>query len=261
MAAPRRAPGAESASSQRRVDRALALARSAHLARRQREVGAGEAAHELRRVVRQPEPRDDLVADHRRRRRGAGEHARARQLRQQMAELQVIGPEVVAPFADAVRLVDGDQRAAQLREQSAEGRRSQALGRDVQEPQLAALGAREPPSDLRGLERRRQIGRGHAARGERIDLVVHQRDERRDDQRGAGEQRGGELVAETLAASRRRHQQDPAAAEELLDRLALPRAEVGVAEPAQAGVEIELGYERCGHLGLAGTGGRFGPRP
>ena len=76
---------------ERRVDRALALARPAHLARREREVRAREAAHDLRRIGRQAEPRQDLVAHDRRRGGRAGEHARAGQLREQRADPRYSG--------------------------------------------------------------------------------------------------------------------------------------------------------------------------
>ena len=243
MAAPRPAPGAESASAS-----AASTARSRSRAPRTSRAAKARFGRAKPRTIcgvsaGRPEARDDLVAHDGRRRRGAGEHARAGQLRQQLAELEVVRPEVVAPFADAVRFVDGDQRAGDPAQQAPKARRAEALGRGVEQPELAALGAREPPPDLTGLEGRRQIGRGHAAGRERLDLVVHQGDQRRDDQGGAGEQHGRELIAEALAASGGRHQQDPAAAEQLLDGLALSRAEGGVAEPAQAGVEIELGFE------------------
>jgi hypothetical protein len=59
----------------------------------------------------------------------------------QQVELAVFGPEVVAPLRHAVRLVDGEQRAARALEQVEEARRQQALGRDVQQVELAASSA------------------------------------------------------------------------------------------------------------------------
>ena len=50
-----------------------------------------------------------------------------------LGQLQVVGPEVVAPLGDAVRFVDGEQRdraRSQLREEALV---VEALGRDVQQ--------------------------------------------------------------------------------------------------------------------------------
>ena len=68
-----------------------------------------EAADDDRRVAH-AEPLDDLVADRRRGGRGQREHRRAAERLDRRAEPQVVGAEVVAPLADAVRLVDDEQR-------------------------------------------------------------------------------------------------------------------------------------------------------
>ena len=44
-------------------------------------------------------------------------------------EAQVVGAEVMAPLADAVRLVDDEQRQRAAAEGGPEGRRGEALGR------------------------------------------------------------------------------------------------------------------------------------
>ena len=64
-------------------------------------------------------------------------------------ELQVLGPEVVAPLRHAVRLVDREQRdargVAELVEQAEERLGEQPLGRDVEQVELArAEPARAP---------------------------------------------------------------------------------------------------------------------
>ena len=95
---------------------------------------------------------------------------------------------------------------------------------------------------LLGRERRGQERGGHAARLERVDLVVHQRDERRDHERRPGQEARRELVGQALAAARGRDQQQPASLEQRLDRLALARPEGLVAEPRQAAVQIQVGH-------------------
>ncbi len=55
----------------------------------------------------------------------------------QHGELQVLGPEVVAPLRDAMRLVDGEQRQRHCIEQRQAALGQQPLGRDVEQVELA----------------------------------------------------------------------------------------------------------------------------
>ena len=138
------------------------------MARAQREVRAREAAEHLRRVGAEAEADQDLVADDRGGGRGAGEDARRAQLGEERADLQVVGPEVVAPLADAVRLVHGHERRRELRDERAEAGIGEPLGRDVGQLEGAGAQPREPLAHLVGGERRGEEGRGHAARLERL---------------------------------------------------------------------------------------------
>ena len=104
---------------------------------RRREVGPREAVDVLRRVRGQAEAGQDLVAHDGRGGGGAGEHARGGQLGEQAADLQVLRPEVVAPFADAVRLVDGHQRDGHVAQQAAEALEDEPLRGDVDQRVLA----------------------------------------------------------------------------------------------------------------------------
>jgi hypothetical protein len=168
----------------------IALTARPYLAYAQREVRAREAAHELRRVGVEPEAVEDLVAHDRRRGRRAREHARAGKLAHEVADLHVFGPEVVAPFADAVSLVHRDQRTVDLAEKHAKAFERQPLGRDVDELEIAGGEPARARAQLLGVERRGQIRRRYAACLQRLDLVVHERDQRRDDDRRARQQRG-----------------------------------------------------------------------
>jgi hypothetical protein len=233
-AGPRRAEGL----GQGRAHRGVALAPARHLGRAQRELGAREAAHELRGVGGEAQPRQDLVAHDGSRGGRAGEHARLGMARHELAQRQVLGPEVVAPLADAVRLVDGDERAVEVLEQRAEGGLREPLGRRVDERELAARERGLAAPRLARLERRGEVGRRDAAAPERRDLVLHQRDQRRDDERRAREEARRELVAEALAAARGRDQEEPPLREERLDRLALPGSKAGVLEARERGLEV-----------------------
>ena len=67
-------------------------------------------------------------------------------MRAQIGNLAVFRPEIVAPFADAMRLVNGDQAhvpALQIRQEAGE---HQALRRGVQQAVLAPVQAAQPPA-------------------------------------------------------------------------------------------------------------------
>ena len=70
-------------------------------------------------------------------------------------------------------------------------------------------------------------------------MIAHQRDERRNDDCGAFEEEGGELVAEALAATGRGDQEQALLFEESLDGFALPWAKGLVAELSECRVELE----------------------
>ena len=138
----------------------------------------------------------------------------------------------MAPLAHAVRLVDGEQRDLD-RAQQLEGRgHHEPLGGDVQK--LEATGP-QVAQDRRGLicrEGRVQELGGDAVGVQGVDLVFHERNQRRDDDRGAGAMQRRDLEAERLAAPRGHEDERVAAGDEVLDDLALVRAERVVAEDA-----------------------------
>ena len=236
-----------------------ALALGGHVPRAQRQVRAGEALQQLRRVGAEAEPDQDLVAHDRRSGRGAGQHEAWTELGDEAADRQVVGAEVVAPLADAVGLVDRDERRPELEHQGPEARVGEPLRRDVGELEGAGPKPREPLAHLLRGERRGEEGGRDAARRERLHLVVHQRHERRDHQAGAGQQAGRELVGEALAAAGGGHLQQPALFEQRFDRLALPRPEALVAQPRQPGVEIQISHGPD-HKGRRGQGRSAGVR-
>ena len=129
-------------------------------------------------------------------------------------------------------------------EQSLEAGKRQALGGDVEQREVAGRRARHAAAHLGRLERGREIGGRDATLLERAHLVLHQRDERRDHHRGAGQQRRGQLVDQALAAAGRRHEQEPVGREQRLDGLALSRTEGLVAEPREPSLEVQRGGPR-----------------
>ena len=150
----------------------------------------------------------------------------------QHRQAQVFRAEIVAPLRDAVGLVDGEQRdvAAFQQLQAAVGQ--QALGRHVQQVQLAG---QESLLDVAGhapFLRRVEEGGAHAEFGQRVDLVLHQRDQGRHDDTGAFAHQRRNLVAERLAAASGHQDQRVAAVDDLLDDGLLVAAEGFVTENA-----------------------------
>ena len=116
---------------------------------------------------------------------------------EQGAQLAIVGAEVMPPFADAMRLVDRDQRQRHLVDQPPEALGRRPLGRDIEQVELA--GAEALDASPRGRCRPRSARPRGCRSPRRADLVVHQRDQRRDDQRGAVAGQRRQLVAERLA--------------------------------------------------------------
>ena len=114
------------------------------------------------------------------------------ELVEQRAQQAVIGAEVVAPFGHAVRLVDREQGERGLAQQFAEMRLAGPLGRDIEQVELTGakavygLFAVEIGAGQRGGAN--AVGLGAA------QLVVHQRDQRRDHHAGAREHDRRQLV-------------------------------------------------------------------
>jgi hypothetical protein len=130
-----------------------------------------------------------------------------------------------------MRLVDDEQADVDVADCLEEPRRGEALGRDVQQLDLAGRRPRDRGTVgrrvLLGVDERRPAGDRPF---ERLDLVLHQRDERRHDQGEVGPEQRRQLVAERLARPRRHHDEQVAPGERGADRLRLPGAERGEAE-------------------------------
>ena len=135
--------------------------------------------------------------------RGAGGEGRDRQIREiraQRAQLAVFRAEFVSPFGDAMCLVDGEEGDRNSLEPGNGVRLRQALGRKIQQT-IRAGGSVSHDARLSGRHRAVERGRGNTHLEKLRDLILHERDERRNDDRGFSEQRSGQLVAERLAAT------------------------------------------------------------
>ena len=160
----------------------------------------------------------------------------------------------MSPLRDAVRLIDGEEFDAGAGESGGEGGVGEALRGDVEELGLAVDEGLVAPVLLRAIE----VGvdeRGGDADGlERFDLILHERDEGRDDD-GAADLECGEDVADALAAAGGHDGEDIALVEGGED-VGLAIAEVweseDVVEACSIVVEGGQGGAWCGHCRSGG---------
>ncbi len=143
----------------------------------------------------------------------------------QHRELDVLGPEVVAPLRHAVRLVDREQADAAALEQVEEARRHQPFRRNVENLEPAGEQVALDRGGLGSCQRRIEHRSAYAGFGQRRDLVLHQRDQRRhhdaDALAGTLAQQRRNLVAQRLAAAGRHQHQAIAARRDMVDDLTL----------------------------------------
>jgi hypothetical protein len=150
--------------------------------------------------------------------------------RPQALQHVVFRPEGRPPLRDAMCLVDGDERHVEPGERRDHPLRHQPLRREVEKPHLARRHL-APDGDIlipvrRGIDglsrNTRQLQRGH--------LVLHQRDERRNDDGKPAPRQRRHLVAQRLAGPRRHHRQHVPAFKQSRDDPLLPEAERFIAE-------------------------------
>ena len=144
---------------------------------------------------------------------------------------QVARPEIVAPLADTVRFVHREERHTHTSQSF--GRRTdvESLGRHVEELHFSTGDARHALGNLALTECTVDERSRYAARRQRVDLILHQGDERADHDRQPGQQEGRYLIAHGLAAAGGQHDKGVAAGEHAADGPLLSRSEVSKTEP------------------------------
>jgi hypothetical protein len=96
----------------------------------------------------------------------------------QVGELAVFGTEIVAPFADAMRLVNRDEFDVPALQVGQKSRKHEAFGRDVEQAEFAVVQTAQTFSGFVRVERGIQKRRRDAAGLQRVHLVFHQRNQR-----------------------------------------------------------------------------------
>ena len=165
----------------------------------------------------------------------------------QHRQLPVLLAEIVPPLRHAMRLVYREQRQALRVEPVERARLQQAFRRDVEQVERAVLDRGLGLADFMPIQRRVQAGGAHAGLAQRIHLVFHQRDERRDDNADTVAHHRRYLVAQRLAAAGGHQHQRIAPGQQVGDGVLLLQAETGVAEnvlknPAGVGHRAGQGF-------------------
>ena len=209
-----------------------------------RQVGPVVARTELA-DARPPELLHDVRRHPIRRRRRQRRHRRIRETTRQLRELPVVGPKLVPPLRDAVRLIDRDQLRRRRVHQVREALRVDPLGSHVEQPGLPAP---HPHLNLKRLLRRQravQKIRRRPVRPQRPHLVLHQRDQRRHHQRQPLPQQRRQLVAERLPPARRHQHQRILAAAQVLNHLPLQRPKLPKPKEPLESVEQWVSHQQA----------------
>ena len=188
---------------------------------------------------------DDILADLGGGGRRQGNGLNAPQSLAKPTESLVVWTEVVSPFADAMGFVD--------RQKLDRGRSNRVQKSGVPKPfwcdinhgvvptshmfePLILLGCRQRTIDQRG---------GNTAIRERVHLIFHQRNQRRHNDRQAGSDQTGQLVAKAFAAARRHYAQAIVACNNVANDILLAFAKILKAKAIQSRMQINL--TKCGH--------------
>ena len=115
----------------------------------------------------------------------------------------ILRPEIVSPFADAVGFVDRDAEKVPSLQTGEKAGKNEAFRRDVQQAVFAAIEPVEPLGGGRRIDRAVQKRRANPVRLERVDLILHQRDQRRHDERKPVFENRRQLITQRFSAARR----------------------------------------------------------
>ena len=148
----------------------------------------------------------------------------------EQVELQVVGSEIVSPLRDTVGLVNGEQRNRHLLQQGEGAFLGEALRGDVEQVELSGPQCLLDPAGGTSLQGGVQVAGPHAQLRQGGYLVLHQGDQRRNDDPHTGAHQGRKLIAQGLAAAGRHQDQRVAPGDQLVNDLPLRAAKVFVAE-------------------------------
>ena len=145
-------------------------------------------------------------------------------------QLAILGPKVVSPLTDAVRFIDRDKphgtwTAFNERKKHVAALADQPFRRDVEQAVLSQANAVQDARAGLGLKGAVQTCRRDPVGDERVDLILHQGNQGRHDDRQTVEQKRGGLKTQRLAAARGQNEEGIPGGENRLHGLTLQWAE------------------------------------
>ncbi len=129
-----------------------------------------------------------------------------------------------------MRLVDSEQRDVDIGQALDETTRDQPFRADVEQVQRVLVQTRQYLAGGRRAQAGIVIGRSDAVRDERVDLVLHQRDQRRHDDSDAAPMQRRDLVAQRLSAAGGHQHERIAPGDQVRDDRLLMRTKARIAE-------------------------------
>ena len=174
----------------------------------------------------------------------------------QHGQPEVVLPEVVAPLGDAVRLVDREQGQARPAQQVQGALLHEPLGGEVEQVVVPGQQSALHGSGLFEVQGGVQVRGADAHRLQGLHLVLHQRDQRGDDDAGAFPQDRRDLVAQGLPAAGGHQHDGVAPGGDPVDDRGLVPAEGVVAEDGAQDLQGRI----LGGVRVLGCGVRAGPR-
>ena len=145
-----------------------------------------------------------------------------------IGDMEIRRPEVIAPLADAVGLVDGDEADLHVAELRQEELRRESFGRDVEKLTPTEDGVLQRLNDIAAAHPRMDGGGSDASVAEMLHLVFHQGDEGCDDDACTLHRHRRYLERDTLSTARRHQSECIMTASYTLDDLPLDTPEVGI---------------------------------
>ncbi|CAM4301786.1 hypothetical protein NOLU111490_16565 [Novosphingobium lubricantis] len=174
---------------------------------------------------------------------------------QQRPQQPVVGPEIVAPFRNAMRLVDSEQPYVATQQHFEEMRLAGAFGCDIEQIERTIEKTVDGCAAIHVHTGQR---RGPDAVGAgRAQLIVHQRDQRRNHHACPLQQDSGQLIGQRFTRPGRHHRKGRLPGHDPPDNTILHAAKSGEAEH---GVEpFKHGRVYRGSAGLGGIGNGHSP--
>ena len=197
---------------------------------REEQIRAVKARRDNKRVL-QSQKSDDILTHLCSRSRGERADDRtARQTADESADVQIAFAEILTPLRHAMRLVHGDHGDIRSLRKRDERLRLQPLWRDVDDLIHALRGVAQRLAVLRRVQRLIQIRGVNALLDQCADLILHQRDQRRDNERDTDLHQRGHLIAHRLSRAGRHDPYDVASGQKTVNQLLLSGTEGIIAE-------------------------------